>query len=157
MPFQRNCTRDYGIRSYGFHGTSHLYVSKIAAAYLGKAPTDTNLITAHLGNGASITAVKGGRSIDTSMGFSPLPGLIMGTRSGDIDPAIVYYLETKAGMSPADIDKMLNKESGLKGICGASDLRDIEDREQDGDPAAKLALDMYTYRIRNILALIWQL
>jgi acetate kinase len=143
--------RDYGIRSYGFHGTSHLYVSKVAAAHLGKAPTDTNLISAHLGNGASITAIKGGRSIDTSMGFSPLPGLIMGTRSGDIDPAIVYYLGTKVGMTPAEIDKMLNKESGLKGICGASDLRDIEDREQDGDPQAKLALDMYTYRIRKYI------
>jgi acetate kinase len=146
-----NLYTEYGVRSYGFHGTSHLYVSKMAATYLGKDSADANLITAHLGNGASITAVKGGQSVDTSMGFSPLPGLMMGTRSGDIDPAIVYFLNTKAGMSPADIDKLLNKESGLKGICGASDLRDIEEREQNGDPAAKLALDMYTYRIRKYI------
>ncbi len=138
-----------GVRVYGFHGTSHLYVAKAAIAYLGKAPEDTNLITAHLGNGASITAVSGGKSVDTSMGFSPLPGLIMGTRSGDIDPAIIFFLANNQGMSIADIDKLLNKQSGLLGICGDNDLRDIEARMEAGDETAKLALEMYAYRIKK--------
>ena len=142
---------DHGIRSYGFHGTSHLYVTKAAADYLGKPLAETNVVTAHLGNGASITAVKGGRSVDTSMGFSPLPGLIMGTRSGDIDPAIVYYLGTKVDMSLDEIDRLLNKQSGLLGLCGASDLRDIVARAEDNDADAKLALDMYTYRIKKYI------
>jgi acetate kinase len=142
---------DHGIRSYGFHGTSHLYVTKAAADYLGKPLAEANFITAHLGNGASITAVKGGQSVDTSMGFSPLPGLIMGTRSGDIDPAIVYYLGTKVKMTLDEIDRLLNKQSGLLGLCGASDLRDIEARAEDNDADAKLALDMYTYRIKKYI------
>jgi acetate kinase len=142
---------DHGIRSYGFHGTSHLYVTKTAADYLGKPLAESNFITAHLGNGASITAVKGGRSVDTSMGFSPLPGLIMGTRSGDIDPAIVYYLGTRVDMSLDEIDRLLNKQSGLFGLCGASDLRDIESRAENDDRDAKLALDMYTYRIKKYI------
>ena len=106
---------EQGIRVYGFHGTSHLYVSKAAAAYLGKPAAETNLISAHLGNGASITAVRGGQSVDTSMGFSPLAGLIMGTRSGDVDPVVPLYLADSLGMSPAEVDKMLNKQSGLVG------------------------------------------
>lgn len=138
-----------GVRVYGFHGTSHLYVAKTAAAHLGKASEHTNLITAHLGNGASITAVSGGQSVDTSMGFSPLPGLIMGTRSGDIDPAVIFFLASNKGMSMAEIDTLLNKQSGLLGICGDNDLRDIEARMEAGDAAAKLALEMYTYRIRK--------
>jgi len=142
---------EHGIRSYGFHGTSHLYVAKEAAKHLGKPPAKTNVISAHLGNGASITAVKGGQSIDSSMGFSPLPGLIMGTRSGDIDPAIIIYLATKLEMPLADIDKMLNKQSGMVGLCGASDLRDIEEREAAGDTEAQLALDMYSYRIKKYI------
>lgn len=146
-----NYYTDYGIRAYGFHGTSHLYVSKAAAEYLGKPVAETNVITAHLGNGCSITAVQGGHSIDTSMGFSPLPGLMMGTRSGDIDPAIIYYLGTKLNMPLAEIDKMLNKQSGLVGISGNSDLRDIESRQASGDAQAQLALDMYTYRIKKYI------
>ncbi len=137
------------VRVYGFHGTSHLYVSKAAAAHLGKPLTATNLITAHLGNGASITAVSQGRSVDTSMGFSPLPGLIMGTRSGDVDPAVIFHLANVQGMSIAEIDKLLNKQSGLLGLCGDNDLRDIERRVDEGDAAATLAFEMYAYRIRK--------
>jgi len=141
------------IRSYGFHGTSHLYVSKVAAEYLGKPLAETNLITAHLGNGASMTAVSGGKSVDTSMGFSPLPGLIMGTRSGDIDPAVVFYLANDHGMSIPEIDKMLNKKSGLLGICGDNDLRDIEKRMSVGDANAELAFEMYCYRIKKYIGM----
>jgi acetate kinase len=140
---------EHGVRVYGFHGTSHLYVTKQAIAYLGKAPWETNLITAHLGNGCSITAVKGGQSIDTSMGFSPLAGLIMGTRSGDVDPALPYFLGTALGMSFADIDRLLNKQSGMLGLTGQNDLREIEERQMNGDPQAQLALEMYAYRIKK--------
>ena len=144
---------EHHIRSYGFHGTSHLYVSKVAAEYLGKPPAKTNLITAHLGNGASITAVSGGKSIDSSMGFSPLTGLIMGTRSGDIDPAIIFHLANDHGMSIPETDKMLNKKSGLLGICGDNDLRDIEKRMGEGDAKAQLAFDMYCYRIKKYIGM----
>jgi acetate kinase len=143
--------QENGIRVYGFHGTSHLYVTKRASEFMGQAAGETNLITAHLGNGASITAVQGGRSVDTSMGFTPLPGLIMGSRCGDIDPAVVFYLGTQLGMSFSEIDQLLNKESGLLGISGANDLRDIEDRKDRGEAAAQLALDMYTYRIKKYI------
>lgn len=142
---------EHGIRAYGFHGTSHLYVSEEAARYLGRTPEETNLITAHLGNGCSITAVRGGRSVDTSMGFSPLAGLIMGSRSGDIDPAVPFYMGTKLGMSFVDIDSLLNKESGLLGIAGSNDLRDLEARIAAGDEVARLAVEMYGYRIRKYL------
>jgi acetate kinase len=141
------------VRVYGFHGTSHLHVSKVAADYLRKAPAETNLITAHLGNGASMTAIAHGQSVDTSMGFSPLPGLIMGTRSGDLDPAIIFYLATQHSMPIAEIDKLLNKKSGLLGVCGDNDLRDVETRAESGDPAATLALNMYTYRIKKYLGM----
>ncbi len=144
---------EHHVRAYGFHGTSHLYVSKVAAEHLGKPLVETNLITAHLGNGASITAVSGGKSVDTSMGFSPLPGLIMGTRSGDIDPAVVFYLANDHGMSIPEIDKMLNKKSGLLGICGDNDLRDIERRMTEGDKDAQLAFEMYTYRIKKYIGM----
>jgi acetate kinase len=146
-----NLYEEHGVRVYGFHGTSHLYVAKQAANYLGQLPADTNLITAHLGNGASITAVKGGHSIDTSMGFSPLAGLIMGTRSGDLDPAIPYFLGTALGMSFAEIDRLLNKQSGMFGLTGQNDLREIEERQMNGDVAAQLALDMYAYRIKKYI------
>ncbi len=142
---------EQGVRVYGFHGTSHLYVSNQAIAYLGKGAAETNLITAHLGNGCSITAVRGGHSIDTSMGFSPLAGLIMGTRSGDIDPAVPYFLGTSLGMSFAEIDKLLNKQSGLLGLTGQNDLRDIEERQAQGDEEAQLALKMYAYRIKKYI------
>ncbi|MCP4139871.1 MAG: acetate kinase [Chloroflexi bacterium] len=139
------------IRVYGFHGTSHLFVSKVAAEYLDKPLEETNLITAHLGNGASITAVSGGKSVDTSMGFSPLPGLMMGTRSGDIDPAIVFHLAKDHGMEISEIDKLLNKKSGLLGISGDNDLRDIEERMAKNDEAARLAFEMYSYRIKKYI------
>ena len=142
---------EHGVRVYGFHGTSHLYVTKQAIAFLGKPAADTNLITAHLGNGCSITAVKGGHSIDTSMGFSPLAGLIMGTRSGDIDPALPYFLGTTLDMSFDEIDRLLNKQSGMLGLTGQNDLRDIEARQENGDPEAQLALEMYAYRIKKYI------
>ncbi len=142
---------DEGIRAYGMHGTSHLYVTKAACAYLGSTLSSTNLITAHLGNGCSITAVHGGQSVDTSMGFSPLPGLMMGTRSGDLDPTVIYYLGTRLHMSFAEIDQMLNKQSGLLGISGYSDVRDIQQRQKSGDTQAQLALEMYTYRIKKYI------
>ena len=142
---------EHGVRVYGFHGTSHLYVTKQAIAYLDKPAADTNLITTHLGNGCSITAVKGGHSIDTSMGFSPLAGLIMGTRSGDIDPALPYFLGTTLGMSFDEIDRLLNKKSGMLGLTGQNDLRDIEARQENGDPEAQLALEMYAYRIKKYI------
>lgn len=142
---------EHKIRAYGFHGTSHQYVAEVAAQHLGKPLADTNVITVHLGNGCSITAVRGGLSVDTSMGFSPLPGLIMGTRSGDIDPAVVFFLHDKLGKSVGDIDNLLNKRSGLLGLTGANDLRDIQRRHEDGDEAATLALTMYTYRIKKYI------
>ena len=142
---------EHSIRSFGFHGTSHLYVTKEAVKYLGKPAEETNLITAHLGNGCSITAVQGGKSIDTSMGFSPLAGLMMGTRSGDLDPAVVFYLGTNLDMTFSRIDNLLNKQSGLLGITGVNDLRDIENRQAEGDLEAQLALDMYTYRIKKYI------
>ena len=141
----------HSIRVYGFHGTSHLFVSQQAINYLGQPAEATNLITIHLGNGCSITAVKGGQAVDTSMGFSPLAGLMMGSRSGDLDPAIVYFLGTKLNMSFEQIDQLLNKESGLLGIAGHNDMRDIESRRAQGDAAAQLALDMYTYRIKKYI------
>lgn len=146
-----NLYEEHAIRVYGFHGTSHLYVSKAAAEYLGQPLEETNLITIHLGNGCSMAAVRGGQSVDTSMGFSPLPGLMMGTRSGDIDPAIVFFLKSKLGMSFEEIDRLLNKKSGLLGICGTNDLRDIQQQQQAGDELAQLALDMYTYRIKKYI------
>jgi acetate kinase len=142
---------EHGVRVYGFHGTSHLYVSKQAIAYLGKPAAASNLITAHLGNGCSITAVRGGQSIDTSMGFSPLAGLIMGTRSGDIDPALPYFLGKGLGMSFDEIDRLLNKQSGMLGLTGQNDLREIEERYMNGDPEATLALEMYAYRIKKYI------
>ena len=147
----QNFYDDHRIRSYGFHGTSHLYVSKKAIAYFNKPVEETKLITLHLGNGASVAAVRGGKSVDSSMGFSPLPGLMMGTRSGDIDPAIVFYLGRNLGMSYDEIDNLLNKKSGLMGICGDNDLRDIQLRRKDGDPAATLALEMYAYRVKKYI------
>jgi acetate kinase len=126
-------------------------VTKQAIDYLGKPPDDTNLITAHLGNGCSITAVKGGQSIDTSMGFSPLAGLIMGTRSGDVDPSLPYFLGTALHMSFAEVDRLLNKQSGMLGLTGQNDLREIEDRYIKGDEGARLALEMYAYRIKKYI------
>jgi acetate kinase len=141
--------RSYDVRRYGFHGTSHQYVAGEAAHHLGR-PLDTlNLITLHLGNGASATAIKRGKSIDTSMGLTPLEGLIMGTRCGDLDPAVHFYLARKIGRPFEEIEGILNKESGLKGICGVNDMREIQNRAQGGDAQAELAFEMFCYRIRK--------
>jgi acetate kinase len=139
------------VRRYGFHGTSHHYVSKEAARHLGKPLESLNLITLHLGNGASAAAIESGKSIDTSMGMTPLEGLIMGTRCGDIDPALHFYLKGETGKSDGELESMLNKESGLKGICGKNDMREILRLAGEGDEAARLAIDMYCYRIRKYI------
>ena len=135
------------IRRFGFHGTSHKYVSEIGAKMLNKDIKDTKLITAHLGNGASITAVKSGKSIDTSMGFTPLEGLIMGTRSGDLDPAIVLFLEKNENLSADDVDKLLNKNSGVLGLFGQNDMRILESKYYEGDEMAKFVMTLYAYRL----------
>ncbi len=141
---------EHKIRRYGFHGTSHKFVSKEAADFLGKDVKDINTITCHLGNGASIAAVKKGECIDTSMGFTPLAGLVMGTRCGDIDPAVVTYLAKEVGMDVAEVDTLLNKKSGVLGISGiSSDFRDIEDAAAEGNKRAQLALDMFCYRVKK--------
>ena len=142
---------DLKIRRYGFHGTSHHYIVKEAAKYLNKDVNSLNAITLHLGNGASMSAVRNGKSVDTSMGLTPLEGLIMGTRSGDIDPAVLFYLARKEGLSIDDLDRMLNKESGLKGICGSNDMREIGKMAEEGNEQAQLALDMFNYRIKKYI------
>ena len=139
------------IRRYGFHGTSHCYVAKKAAEFLGRPLGSLNLISLHLGNGASAAAIQQGKCIDTSMGLTPLEGLIMGTRCGDLDPAIIFYLERETGLSSGEIETILNKESGLKGICGANDMRTVGELAADGDPEAQLAISMYCYRIKKYI------
>ncbi len=141
--------RDHGVRRYGFHGTSHAYVAGLAAEHLGRPLDELNLITLHLGNGASATAIEKGKSVDTSMGLSPLEGLVMGSRSGDIDPAIVFHLGRSAGMTNDAVESMLNRESGLLGLCGDMDLREVGRRAAEGDADAALALDVYGYRIKK--------
>lgn len=140
---------DEHIRRYGFHGTSHGFVAKAAAAYLERPLETLNLITLHLGNGASATAIQNGKSIDTTMGMTPLEGLMMGTRSGDVDPGIVLYLMKKIKMSADEVDTLLNKESGLKGISGVNDMREVLMRSDEGDERAQLALEMFTRRIKK--------
>lgn len=142
---------EHHIRRYGFHGTSHYYVSKSAAKYLDIEYENFNAVSLHLGNGASATAIKGGKSVDTSMGLTPLEGLIMGTRSGDIDPSVLAYIHEKTGRNTNWINNYLNKESGLKGICGTADLRDVQNLAAEGDFRANLALDMATYRIKKYI------
>jgi acetate kinase len=139
------------VRRYGFHGTSHRYVTREAARLLGKPVEAVNLVTLHLGNGCSMAAVRGGRCMDTTMGMTPLSGLMMGTRSGDIDPAIIFFLMQERGYSAAQMDEILNKQSGLKGICGKNDMRDIHEAVAAGDTRARLALDMFVGRIRKFL------
>ena len=144
--------KKHGVRRYGFHGTSHLYVSQKAAEMLGKKPEDLKIITCHLGNGASITAVDGGKSVDTSMGLTPLEGLIMGTRCGDIDPAIIPFVMKKEGLDADGVDKLMNKESGVYGITGiSSDFRDIEDAAAEGNQLAINALDAYAQRVKKYI------
>ena len=149
LPYQ--LFKEANVRRYGFHGTSHHFIVKEAAKYLGKPLSELNAITLHLGNGASMCAVKNGKSIDTTMGLTPLEGLIMGTRSGDIDPAILFYLARTQGYTIDSLDTLLNKESGLKGICGNNDMREIGKMAEQGDAKAKLALDMFSYRIKKYI------
>ena len=142
----------YGMRRYGFHGTSHKYVTSRAAEMLGKDVSETNVITCHLGNGASITAVKNGLSFDTSMGFTPLEGLVMGTRCGDIDPAIVPFLMEKEGLDVDGINVVMNKKSGVLGISGVSnDFRVLEDAAHEGNLRAQAALNIFAYRVRKYI------
>ncbi len=140
-----------GIRKYGFHGSSHSFVSKAAAKFLGIEPTSFNAVILHLGNGASACAIKGGKSFDTSMGMTPLAGLVMGSRSGDIDPAVIFYLIRQGGFTADRVDELLNKHSGLLGVAGVSDFRDLLEKAQLGDQRAKLALDLFVERIRHYL------
>lgn len=140
------------IRKYGFHGTSHKYVANRAAQMLGRPIEELKLVTFHLGNGSSVTAVDGGKSVDTSMGFTPLSGVIMGTRSGVIDPAIIPYIMDKEHLSIKEVDKLLNKESGVLGISGiSSDFRDLSKEADEGNERAKLALDMFVYSVKRYL------
>jgi len=143
--------KEQKVRRYGFHGTSHSYVARQAAIYLGKPLEALNIITLHLGNGASAAAIRNGECIDTSMGLTPLEGLIMGTRSGDLDPAILLYLNRECGLDIDALDTLLNKESGLKGICGENDMRAINEAAEQGDSQARLALTMFCYRLKKYI------
>lgn len=150
LPYQYY--EDYGIRKYGFHGTSHKYVSQRAAELLGKPIEELRIITCHIGNGASIAAIDGGESIDTSMGFTPLAGVTMGTRSGNIDPALIPFIMEKTNKSAEEVLNVLNKESGLLGISGtSSDLRDLEGDAQEGNKRAQIALDVFAERIHKYI------
>ncbi|MFJ4999718.1 acetate/propionate family kinase [Microbacterium sp. NPDC088619] len=139
---------EHRVRRYGFHGTSHQFVSESAAAFLGRDLGTLRQLVFHLGNGASVTAIEGGRSVETSMGLTPLEGLVMGTRSGDLDPAALVHLSRRAGYSIDDLDALLNTRSGLKGLAGRSDMRDILAGRDAGDAAATLAFDVYIHRLR---------
>lgn len=140
------------VRRYGFHGTSHQYVSERAAEFIGRPLEDLKIISCHIGNGASVTAIQGGKSIDTSMGLTPLEGLMMGTRSGDLDPAVVPYAMSKEELTLGEVNSMLNKHSGLQAISKiSSDMREVTDAMAEGDVNAKLAFDMYTYRLRKYI------
>lgn len=151
-PIDYNLYKEYKIRKYGFHGTSHKYVSMKLAEAMGKDIKDLKIITCHLGNGASIAAVKNGKCIDTTMGFTPLAGIPMGTRSGNIDPSIIPYLIEECGYTIEEVSKSLNNSSGVLGISGvSSDFRDIEEAANDDDKRAKLALDIFHYRIREVI------
>ena len=145
----REMYSEMGIRKYGFHGTSHKFVSEKAAAFLEKP--DAKIVTIHLGNGASMAAVGAGMCKDTSMGLGPLNGLIMGTRSGDVDPSIIFFLVEQKGYTVGEVSKILNKESGMQGLTGDTDMRDIEARYLDGDKEAILAYEMYAYRIQQFI------
>jgi acetate kinase len=144
-----NLAAQLRIRRYGFHGTSHKYVSELAADYLQLPPEDVNTIVLHIGNGVSATAVKGGKSVDTSMGMTPLEGLVMGTRSGDIDAGILFHLHRQNGMTFEQIDDLLNRRSGLLGLTGSSDMRDVLSAAARGDSRAELALSIYCHRLKG--------
>ncbi|MDQ1254584.1 MAG: acetate kinase [Euryarchaeota archaeon] len=142
----------YGIRKYGFHGTSHLYVSRRAAAMLGKPLEETKIITCHMGNGSSIAAVKGGKSIETTMGFTPLEGVAMGTRCGSIDPAVVPFMMEKENISTREVDTLMNKKSGVLGISGVSnDFREIDEAASKGNERAELALEVFSYKVKKVI------
>ncbi|MFZ3472939.1 acetate kinase [Streptomyces sp. 4.24] len=141
----------YSIRRYGFHGTSHAYVARATAVLLGKPEEDVNVIVLHLGNGASASAVHGGVCVETSMGLTPLEGLVMGTRSGDLDPAVVFHLARVGGLSIDEIDSLLNKKSGLLGLCGDNDMREVQRRAEQGDASARLALASYIHRLKKYI------
>jgi acetate kinase len=141
---------NHGIRRYGFHGTSNEYVAQRAAALLDVPVDEFDAVIAHLGNGASVTAIRGGQSIDTSMGFTPLEGLVMGTRSGDLDPSILVFLG-RAGWSPEDLDSMLNRQSGLKGLAGSNDMRSVVEAAEAGDAKAAMALAVASYRLAKYI------
>ncbi|MGQ5261864.1 acetate/propionate family kinase [Micromonospora sp. ZYX-F-536] len=153
----RDTAERYGVRRYGFHGTSHAYVSRRTAELLGRPYEQLNTITLHLGNGASACAVAGGRSVATSMGMSPLEGLVMGTRSGDLDPTVIFHLRREGGLSVDDIDDLLNHRSGLLGLTGVNDMREVLQRRADGDPAAELAFDVYVRRITGYVGAYYAL
>ncbi len=143
---------DYKVRKYGAHGTSHEFVMKRTAELMGKDPKDVNILTCHLGNGASITAIKGGKVVNTSMGLSPLGGIMMGTRCGDIDPTVVYYMEEKLGCTPEEMDTYLNKKSGMLGVSGiSSDARDIQEAVDAGNPRAITTFNLYVNRAVNLI------
>ncbi len=146
-----NYYTDYKVRKYGFHGTSHRYISLKAPELLGKKPDEVKLINCHIGNGASLCAIEYGKCIDTSMGISPLEGLMMGTRSGDIDPTVVTYIMQKEGKTAEEMLNILNKKSGLLGICGKSDMREVDAAAEAGDAQAELALKMYARRIQGYI------
>ena len=142
----------YKIRKYGFHGTSHKYVSMEVAKMLGKAPEDINVITCHLGNGSSVSAVKGGKCIDTSMGFTPLDGVVMGTRTGFMDPAVVTFLMENENLTAKEVDNVMNKKSGVFGVSGiSSDFRDLSAASAEGNERAQLALDMFAYSVKKLI------
>ncbi len=147
----REVAVQWQIRRYGFHGTSHRYVSEQAARLLGADPATVNQIVLHLGNGASASAIAGGRAVDTSMGMTPMEGLVMGTRSGDIDPGIVFYLARTAGMPVEEIENMLNRRSGVYGLGGENDFRELHKRIENGDTAAELAYRVYIHRLRKYI------
>jgi len=151
-PLPYDFYKEMGIRRYGFHGTSHKFVAQLAAKEMGKKLEDLKIITAHLGNGASITAIDRGKSVDTSMGFTPLEGLVMGTRCGDIDPAIVPFLQKNKGWDAEKVENVLNKESGLLGISGISnDSRDVEEAAEEGNHRAQVAVDIFCYRVKKYI------
>ncbi|MGE4424641.1 MAG: acetate kinase [Pseudodesulfovibrio sp.] len=147
-PVPMDLYEELKIRKYGFHGTSHKYVTREAAKFLGKPVDEIDLITAHLGNGCSMAAVQSGRCVDTTMGLTPLAGLMMGTRSGDVDPAVFPFIARHRKMSVTEVDALLNKQSGLLGICGSSDMRDVHAAREKGDEKAQLAFEMFAYRVK---------
>ena len=147
----RDLAQSYRIRRYGFHGTSHQYVSRAAAELVGRDLAELNQIVLHLGNGCSASAIRGGLAIDTSMGLTPLQGLVMGTRSGDVDPGLHTFLHNELGMTIAEIDTLLNKQSGLKGMAGVNDFRALEEQRRTGDGAAQLAFEVYVHRLKHYI------